>query len=66
MLFRSGAFAPTRVQGCFLSDEEVNRIVKHVRDANPSVYDPDILEKMEQIASGSGNEGTGADMIAGR
>ena len=61
----TGAFAPTRVQGCFLSDEEVNRIVKHVRDANPSVYDPDILEKMEQIASGSSNEGTGADMIAG-
>ena len=61
----TGAFAPTRVQGCFLSDEEVNRIVKHVRDANPSTYDPDILEKMEEMASGSSNEGTGADMIAG-
>ena len=46
----TGAFAPTRVQGCFLSDEEVNRIVKHVRDANPSTYDPDILEKMEEMA----------------
>ena len=61
----TGAFAPTRVQGCFLSDEEVNRIVKHVRDANPSTYDPDILEKMEEMASGSSNEGTGADMSAG-
>lgn len=44
----TGAFAPTRVQGCFLSDEEVNRIVKHVRDANPSTYDPDILEKWKR------------------
>ena len=61
----TGAFAPTRVQGCFLSDEEVNRIVKHVRDANPSTYDPNILEKMEEIASGGSNESTGADMIAG-
>ncbi len=61
----TGAFAPTRVQGCFLSDEEVNRIVKHVRDANPCTYDPNILEKMEEIASGGSNESTGADMIAG-
>ena len=61
----TGAFAPTRVQGCFLSDEEVNKIVKHVREANPSTYDPDILEKMEEIASGGSNESTGADMIAG-
>ena len=61
----TGAFAPTRVQGCFLSDEEVNRIVKHVRDANPSTYDPDILEKVEKIASGGDTENTGADMIGG-
>ena len=61
----TGAFAPLRVQGCFLSDEEVNRIVKHVRDANPSTYDPDILEKVEKIASGGSEESTGADMIGG-
>ena len=61
----TGAFAPTRVQGCFLSDEEVNRIVKHVREANPATYDPDILEKMEEIAGGGSNESSGADMIAG-
>ena len=61
----TGAFAPTRVQGCFLSDDEVNRIVKHVRDANPSTYDPNILERMEELAGGSGSESTGADMIGG-
>ena len=58
----TGSFAPTRVQGCFLSDEEVNNIVTHVRNANPSTYDPDILEKLDQIASGSA-EGGGADII---
>ena len=61
----TGAFAPTRVQGCFLSDEEVNRIVKHVRDANPSTYDPNILEKVESIARGGETESSGADMIGG-
>ena len=57
----TGSFAPTRVQGCFLSDEEVNNIVNHVRKANPSTYDPDILEKLDQIASGSTDGG--ADII---
>ena len=57
----TGSFAPTRVQGCFLSDDEVNRIVTHVRQANPSTYDPDILEKLDEIASGG--ESGGADII---
>ena len=58
----TGSFSPTRVQGCFLSDEEVNRIAKHVKDANPSTYDPDILEKLDELANGSA-EGGGADII---
>ncbi len=57
----TGSFAPTRVQGCFLSDEEVNRIAKHVKDANPSTYDPDILEKLDALANGG--EGGNADII---
>ena len=57
----TGSFAPTRVQGCFLSDEEVNRIAKHVKEANPSTYDPDILERLDQIANG-GETGS-ADII---
>ena len=57
----TGSFAPTRVQGCFLSDEEVNRIAKHVKEANPSTYDPDILEKLDEIANGG--ETGNADII---
>ena len=45
----TGAFAPMRVQGCFLSDEEVNRIVKyHSWHTNPSTYDPDIWKKWKR------------------
>ena len=57
----TGSFAPTRVQGCFLSDEEVNRIAKHVKEANPSTYDPDILDKLDELASGG--ETGNADII---
>ena len=46
---------------CFLSDEEVNRIAKHVKEANPSTYDPDILEKLDEIANGG--ETGNADII---
>ncbi len=60
----TGSFAPTRVQGCFLSDEEVNQIAKHVREANPSTYDPDVLDKLEELSAGS-NEISGADIIGG-
>ena len=61
----TGSFAPTRVQGCYLSDEEVNRIVKHVKEANPSTYDPNILEKLKEIESGSTAESDSADMVGG-
>ena len=57
----TGSFAPTRVQGCFLSDEAVNRIAQHVKEANPSTYDPDILEKLDEIANGG--ETGNADII---
>ena len=60
----TGSFTPTRIQGCFLSDEEVNRIADHVRQANPSAYDPDVLDKLEQLTK-SQEDGQGMDMIGG-
>ena len=60
----TGSFAPTRVQGCFLSDEEVNRIADHVRQANPCAYDPDVLDKLEQLSQGQ-EEGPSMDVIGG-
>ena len=60
----TGAFSPTRIQGCFLSDAEVNRIVDHVRQANPSSYDPDVLDKLEQLSRGQ-EEGPSMDVIGG-
>ena len=61
----TGSFAPTRVQGCFLSDEEVNRIADHVRQANPGSYDPDVLDKLEQLSRGQEDGEPGMDLIGG-
>ena len=61
----TGSFAPTRVQGCFLSDDEVNQVVRDVKMNNPCAYDQDILDKLEQFSSGSGTDAPGMDMIGG-
>lgn len=45
----TGSFSPVRIQGCYLSDDEVNSIVAHVRASNPNDYDPNILEKVEEL-----------------
>ncbi len=49
----TGEFAPTRVQGCFLSDPEVNRITDFIRENCPADYDPQVLEELERLQSES-------------
>ena len=53
-----GAFGPTRVQGCFLSDGEVNRITDFIREHCPVEYDQTVLEELERLQSESGDEYT--------
>ena len=45
-----GAGKPTRVQGCFLSDDEVERIVSYVRGAHTADYNEDVIEQMNSAA----------------
>ena len=45
----TGEFTPIRVQGCFLSDAEVNRITDYIRETCPATYDPAILEELEKL-----------------
>ena len=45
-----GAGKPTRVQGCFLSDDEVQRIVDHVRGQHEAEYSEDVMEQMNSAA----------------
>ena len=45
----TGEFTPIRVQGCFLSDDEVNRITDFIRDTCPASYDAAILEQLDKL-----------------
>ena len=45
----NGEFTPIRVQGCFLSDGEVNRITDFIRQTSPAEYDPNVIEQLENM-----------------
>ncbi len=52
MLYKPTGASPTRVQGCFVSDEEVNAIAEYIGSRYQTDYDPDIVDHLEN----SGNE----------
>jgi len=56
----TGEFTPIRVQGCFLSDPEVNRITDFIRENCPSDYDPAVLEELERLQAESDKENGGS------
>ena len=56
----NGEFTPIRVQGCFLTDSEVNRVTDFIRQHSHADYDPDVLETLER--SGAEEDG-GADIV---
>ncbi|MDO4483214.1 MAG: DNA translocase FtsK, partial [Clostridia bacterium] len=47
----TGQFAPLRVQGCFMDDNEVNRVVDEVKRNNPAEYNESITEALSNISS---------------
>ena len=45
--FPTGASAPIRVQGCFLSDAETERVVNYIAQHSHVDFDPNVIEAME-------------------
>ncbi|MBR5534772.1 MAG: DNA translocase FtsK [Ruminiclostridium sp.] len=54
-----GSGKPRRVQGCFISDEEVASVVEKVKENAIAQYDDDILQQIEQHVSESEKKGKG-------
>ncbi len=50
-----GAGKPLRVQGCFVSDVEVEAVATYVKDHFNVSYDQDVLEDIEKRAAQTGN-----------
>lgn len=64
MLFNPiGASKPTRIQGCFISDEEVESVVDFIKHHSEAEYDEDIIDEINRQASivGSSRKGGVAD-----
>ncbi len=50
-----GAGKPLRVQGCFVSDEEVEAVATYVKDNFATTYDQGVMEEIERKAAQTGN-----------
>ncbi|MBQ2941379.1 MAG: DNA translocase FtsK [Clostridia bacterium] len=57
LYYPMGANKPTRVQGAFISDEEVERLVEFVKKDSEAVYDEDVLEQLEKAGEESSDGG---------
>ncbi len=57
LYFPNGAKDPMRVQGCFISTNEINNIVDYVRDNNKPIFDKDVEEQILNPNKGNGNNG---------
>ena len=45
---------PIRVQGCYLSDKEVENVVTHIKNQAQSVYDDDVMKEIDKNAASTG------------
>ncbi|MBR5472868.1 MAG: DNA translocase FtsK [Clostridia bacterium] len=60
MLFRPvGANKPNRIQGCFVSDEEVERVVEFVKSGGNTSYDDNVMLEIERQAAIEKQQRTG-------
>ncbi len=57
MLFAPvGAIKPRRIQGCFVSDEEVENVVEFIKGVRKGEYDDGIMEEIERQAAAADNK----------
>lgn len=45
---------PIRVQGCYLSDKEVENVVTFIKNQEQSVYDDDVMKEIDRQAANTG------------
>lgn len=52
MLFLpTGAIKPERIQGCFVSDSEVEKVVQYLKSDHTNEYDEDVMNEIERQAA---------------
>lgn len=51
-----GSNKPTRIQGCFVSDEEVERVVEFVKNGKSAEYDKSVSDTIESMAAANNKD----------
>ena len=51
LFYPTGAPKPTRIQGAFISDKEVEKIVDFIKDNSSATYNDDIIKQIENAGS---------------
>ena len=50
LFFPVGYSKPVRIQGCFVTDEEVEKVVDYIKNGEQALYDEEIMEEIERRA----------------
>ena len=64
LYFPLGDSKPTRVQGCFISPEEIERVVAFVKNAGEVHYDQTVMDKIEEALKKDDKGGASAASAA--
>ena len=65
LYYPTGVSKPTRVQGTFVSDKEVEKIVDFLKKDGEAVYNEDIMESIENANKSDKEKETGAEVEDG-
>ncbi len=57
----NGSPKPIRVQGCYVSTEEIERVVSFIRGQSETEYDESIIQAVDQITASSESAGIGVE-----
>lgn len=61
LYFPMGDSAPTRIQGCFVNDDEISRLIDFCKNQATAKYDEAFENVSQNTSSGIGNSFTGGD-----
>ena len=61
LYFPMGEKAPIRIQGCFVNDEEIKRIIDYCKNQGVAKYDQEFENVSQNTSSGTGNSIVGGD-----
>lgn len=62
LFYPMGSSKPKRVQGCFVSDKEIERVAEYIKKSKTAQYDEDVISEIDRLAvkeKGKGDNGGG-------